>query len=76
MKPKSDKKAVLASITAAVTNYIRTQEVRTQESSLLPAERVAIAVSAALTAGNCYGAYGRQQTMEKRRLLSMRLMRH
>lgn len=64
------KKAVLAAISAAVTNYIRTQE-----EALAAAAMAAAATAPAAAAGSFYGAYGRQQMMEMRRLLSLRLAR-
>ena len=65
------KKAVLAAISAAVTTYIRTQE----EAFAAAAMAAAATAPAAATAGSFYGAYGRQQMMEMRRLLSLRLAR-
>ncbi len=67
---KRPKKAVLAAISAAVTNYIRTQE-----EALAAAAMAAAAAGPAAAVGSFYGAYGRQQMMEMRRLLSLRLAR-
>ena len=64
------KKAVLAAISAAVTTYIRTQE-----EAMAAAMAVAATAPAPAAAGSFYGAYGRQQMMEMRRLLSLRLAR-
>ena len=64
------KKAVLAAISAAVTTYIRTQE-----EAIAAAMAVAATAPAVAAAGSFYGAYGRQQMMEMRRLLSLRLAR-
>jgi hypothetical protein len=63
------KKAVLAAISAAVTTYIRTQE------EAMAATMAAAVTAPAVAAGSFYGAYGRQQMMEMRRLLSLRLAR-
>lgn len=68
---KRPKKAVLAAISAAVTNYIRTQE----EALAAAAMAAAATTGPAAAAGSFYGAYGRQQMMEMRRLLSLRLAR-
>jgi len=65
------KKAVLAAISAAVTTYIRTQE----EAMAAAMAAAAAAAPAVAAAGSFYGAYGRQQMMEMRRLLSLRLAR-
>jgi hypothetical protein len=67
---KRPKKAVLAAISAAVTNYIKTQE-----EALATAAMAAAAAGPAAAAGSFYAAYGRQQMMEMRRLLSLRLAR-
>jgi hypothetical protein len=67
---KRPKKAVLAAISAAVTNYIKTQE-----EALAAAAMAAAAAGPAAAVGSFYGAYGRQQMMEMRRLLSLRLAR-
>ena len=67
---KRPKKAVLAAISAAVTNYIKTQE-----EALAAAAMAAATAGPAAAAGSFYGAYGRQQMMEMRRLLSLRLAR-
>jgi hypothetical protein len=66
---KRPKKAVLAAISAAVTNYIKTQE------EALATAMAAAAAGPAAAAGSFYAAYGRQQMMEMRRLLSLRLAR-
>ncbi len=67
---KRPKKAVLAAISAAVTNYIKTQE-----EALAAAAMAAAPAGPAAAVGSFYGAYGRQQMMEMRRLLSLRLAR-
>jgi L-cysteine desulfidase len=67
---KRPKKAVLAAISAAVTTYIKTQE------EALAATAVATAAAGPVaTAGSFYAAYGRQQMMDMRRLLSLRMGR-
>jgi hypothetical protein len=67
---KRPKTAVLAAISAAVTNYVKTQE-----EALAAAAMAAAAAGPTAAAGSFYGAYGRQQMMEMRRLLSLRLAR-
>ena len=62
------KKAVLAAISAAVSNYIKTQEEALQAATMVAAAAPTATVS-------LYGAYGRQQMMEMRRLLSLRMLR-
>lgn len=61
-------KAVAAAVSAAVLSYIELQE----EASI---RQVAIALPSASTPGvaSLYGASGRQQMMEMRRLLSLRM---
>jgi len=63
-------KAVLAAISAAVTSYIRREE---EEAAVAAAAGAARPV--AVMAGSLYGASGRQQMMEMRRLLSLRIGR-
>ena len=62
-------KAAFAAITAAVMNYLKTEE----EAAMVAA--MAATRPAAISASSLYGAYGRQQMMEMRRLLSLRLVR-
>ena len=65
---QTPKKAVLAAITVAIASYLQTQET--------PALATVAATVPATGAGvSLYGAYGRQQMMEMRRLLSLRLGR-
>ncbi len=63
-------KAVAAAISAAVMSYINLQE---QASTAQFA--VALPSSSAAATANLYGASGRQQMMEMRRLLSLRMGR-
>jgi hypothetical protein len=63
-------KAVLAAISAAVMNYLKTEE---EAALALPA--AAASAPASVTFGSLYGASGRQQMMEMRRLLSLRMLR-
>jgi hypothetical protein len=65
------KRAVLAAITAAVMNYIKSEE----EAATALAMAAAAPVPAPATFGSLYGASGRQQMMEMRRLLSLRMLR-
>jgi hypothetical protein len=65
------KKAVFAAITAAVMNYIKTEE----EAAMAVTMAAAAAPAPPVTVGSLYGASGRQQMMEMRRLLSLRLLR-
>jgi hypothetical protein len=64
-------KAVLAAISAAVMNYLKTEE---EAAAALPVAAAASA-PASVTFGSLYGASGRQQMMEMRRLLSLRMLR-
>ena len=64
------KKAVLAAISAAVTNYIKAQEEAAAQVAMMAASAAAGPAPVSL-----YGAYGRQQMMEMRRLLSLRMLR-
>ncbi len=65
-------KAVAAAISAAVLSYIKLQE----ESSKPQAAVALPGVSATVTSGaSLYGTSGRQQMMEMRRLLSLRVGR-
>ena len=64
-------KAVLAAITAAVTSYINTEE-----RALMTAEDSRAVPPAPTAFGSLYGVYGRQQMMDMRRLVSLRLTRH
>jgi len=64
------RKAKLAAITAAVTKYIQTQE-----QNFMSAAEPAPAVSVPHVAAGLYSASGRLQTMDTRRLLSLRLAR-
>ena len=70
MSHDPNRKAALAAISAAVTSYLGTYE-----QAPLPARTTAAVVSPMIAAGNFYSAHGRQQTMEMRRLLSLRLTR-
>lgn len=64
------KKAVAAAITAAVMSYIKAQEEVLNTTELMASPR-----AAPIVAGSFYGASGRQQMMEMRRLLSLRMAR-
>ena len=64
------KKALAAAITVAVTNYIKTRE----EGLKAAAVRTAPSFAPASTV-SFYGAYGRQEMMDMRRLLSLRMTR-
>jgi hypothetical protein len=66
------KKAVMAAISAAVTSYIRRQE---EELAVARSQAAVAAMPAPVAAGSLYGASGRQQMMEMRRLLSLRIGR-
>ncbi len=57
-----------AAITAAVMSYIRAQEIAAEP-------QVALAAVNSLTQQSFYSASGRQQMMEMRRLLSLRMGR-
>jgi hypothetical protein len=63
-------KAVLAAITAAVASYVKTAQLQ-----LPVAVWDAQAAPMPTSFGNLYGFYGRQQMMDLRRLVSLRLMR-
>jgi ribosomal protein L7/L12 len=65
------KRAVAAAITAAVMSYIKTQE-----EALNVTAAAVVPKAAAITTGSLYAASGRQQMMEMRRLLSLRMARH
>ena len=66
-------KAVLAAISAAVTSYIKQQEQET--ASTTAALAASVSVAARGVTSSLYGSSGRQQMMEMRRLLSLRLGR-
>ena len=68
METKTTKNELLAAISAAVTGYIKSQE----EAQLAA---LAAGQMAPAAAGSFYAAYGRQQMMEMRRLLSFRMVR-
>ncbi len=61
-------KAVAAAISAAVMSYINLQEQASRA-------QLAVALPSSSAAANLYGASGRQQMMEMRRLLSLRMGR-
>jgi hypothetical protein len=62
-------KAVFAAITAAVMNYLRA------EAEAIPMAAMAAAAPVLNPVGSLYGASGRQEIMDMRRLLSLRLLR-
>jgi hypothetical protein len=64
------KRAVTAAITAAVMTYIK-NEAESRKSVAVSAVPTPVAAAA----GSFYGASGRQQMMEMRRLLSLRMGR-
>jgi hypothetical protein len=70
MQKRSKKKAVLAAITAAVTKYIQTQD-----ENFAPAMEMSPARLAPAGVVSLYGASGRLEMMDSRRLLSLRMGR-
>jgi hypothetical protein len=68
-------RAVAAAITAAVMGFIKAEEEALNTTAVIATSEMAVPRPAPTATGSFYGASGRQQMMEMRRLLSLRMTR-